>query len=119
MDYNSLGIAAAIGVYGLIEYRRREQIHQEMMDYLYRGLEPQARDRKPPMWTMVTTGGTALLLLASVIFFAYLGVRENSSAVTFFGLSGVFALLLILLLGVLFNNIRAYRGKEKEDTWKS
>jgi len=114
MDYTQFIIPAAIIVYAVFEYQRREQVHRERMELLKRDIEPQPLTRQPNLTTIATTATVTVLLLAISIFFIVLGIKAITSGGALFLLFSMYLILLmIFLIAILRRDIKLYRNNKQ------
>ena len=109
MDYSALALIIGIGVYGLFEYRRREEIHRERMKYLKRGLEPPIVGQKVDFWKLMTTTTSAVILLALTVATFVFGLsRGEYLFVPSLVFGTVFALITVIVVLMVLRDWRLY-----------
>ena len=107
MDLTGLIVLGGILVYGVLEYRRREHLHKEAMEYLQHGLEPPSEPPVPASWRLVTTGAVGGLLLAVVIGLVVLSASLGHYGRPVLVIAAFFASLLVFVALMYFRDRRA------------
>ena len=115
MDRSSLSTliwTAAILLYGVYEYRRRERKHRLDMDYLRRGIEPPPESELlVPLWRTVTVAITAFILIVGAVFLVFTGIRHTGSIMPMIVIACVFLSLAAPLIYMIVRDRRLPRGK--------
>jgi hypothetical protein len=116
MDYTSLAIIAGILIYVAFEYQRREQQHREALAYLKRGQKPPEEAKVVEGWTLFTTGGMVILLLALTAYLAYLAVIAHGNyGRPFIVMSGIGIILATVVGLMFFKNLAIYRRASRKE----
>jgi hypothetical protein len=107
METTSILISLGILAYGAVAYVQREKDHRKTLESVRNGEEvpPPARSVSP--WKLVTTGGTALLLLATAGAILRLGLRGSPTYAIPYVVMALAALPPAALLGMILH--RDYR----------
>jgi hypothetical protein len=112
MDYSSLIITVAILIYGLFEYRRREQRHRIDMEFLRRGITPpQESELVVPRWRIATVAMTAFFTFATAGILIFKGITHPGYRTPLFVIACVFLALSAPLVYMIVRDRRAPRGK--------
>jgi high-affinity Fe2+/Pb2+ permease len=112
MDYSSLIIAAAIAVYGIWEYRRRERQHRIDIEFLMRGIEPPPEtDLKVPRWRIATVAITACIAGGAAAVVIYKGATHPGYRAPLIIIGCIFLSLAAPLVYIIVRDIRLPRGK--------
>jgi hypothetical protein len=115
MDRSSISTliwTAAILLYGVYEYRRRERKHRLDMDYLRRRIEPPPESELlVPLWRTVTVAITAFILIAGAGFLIFTGIRHPGSIMPMIVTACVFLSLAAPLIYMIVRDRRLPRGK--------
>jgi hypothetical protein len=109
MEYDALIMMAAIIAYGAFEYRRRERRHGEALVYLRQGIAPPSG--APRAWRLVTTGFVGFLLVGAGAVLALRGVMMPRYGSGLAVIGGIFLLIALPVLWMLFRDYRAYRDQ--------
>ncbi len=121
MDSNAqftLVVVAAMIIYALFEYQKREQLHREAMEYLKRDLVPPAPSTRPKLMNIVTTGLVCLALLIVTGGFIFLAVKRGGGnmLLTFLSFAFIFGALFVMSLAMCASDIRRYRSERISKT---
>ena len=112
MDYSSLVITAAIAVYGIWEYRRRERRHRLDIEFLRRGIEPPPEtDLVVPRWRIATVAITACIAICAAGVVIYKGAAHPGDRTPLIVIGCIFLALAAPLVYVIARDIRLPRGK--------
>ena len=112
MDYSSLIIAAAIALYGVYEYRRRERQHRVDIEFLRRGIEPPPEaDLMVPRWRIATVAITACITIGAAGFVIFKGITHPGYGTPLIAIGGMFLSLAAPLVYIIVRDIRLPRGK--------
>ncbi len=112
MDYSSPVIAAAIAVYGIYEYRRRERRHRLDMEFLKRRIVPPPEaDLKVPRWRILTVAITVCIAIGAAGVVIYKGITHPGYGTPLIVIGCIFLLLAGPLLSMVARDIRLPRGK--------
>ena len=107
MDTASILISLGIIAYGGVAYVQREKEHRKTLESVRNGEEVPPPARSVSSWKLVTTGGTALLLLASAGAILWLGLRGSPTYALPYVVMALAALPPAALLGMILH--RDYR----------
>ena len=111
MDYTSLIVIAAIVVYVVFEYQRREQQHREVLSFLKKGEKPPEKVQAVEGWQLFTGGAMGIILLGIAVFLVRLGMRAHPQyAMPFFVMAGIGVVLAAVVGLMFFKNLALYRG---------
>ena len=109
MDYSSPAISLLIVLYGVHEYRRRENAHSAAMEHLRRGEVPEAAGSQPRSWGPLLTCAMCALLagFAGILFYSG-GHSRSSSAVPLEIMGGMITVPLLILVLIIVRDRRRY-----------
>jgi hypothetical protein len=103
---------AAILLYGVFEYRRRERKHRLDMEYLRRRIEPPPESELlVPLWRTVTVAITACIAIVGAGFLIFTGVRHPANRTPMIIIACVFIALSAPLLCMIVRDRRLPPGK--------
>jgi ABC-type Fe3+ transport system permease subunit len=115
MDRSSISTliwTAAVFLYGIYEYRRRDRRHRLDMEYLRRRIEPPPESELlVPVWRTVTVAITAFILIVGAAFFIFTGVRHPADMTPMIIEACVFLSLAAPLIYMIVRDRRLPRGK--------
>jgi len=112
MDYSSLIIAAAIVLYGVYEYRRRERRHRFDLEFLKRRIEPPPEtELMVPRWRIATVAITACIAIGAAGFVMFKGITHHGYGRPLIVIGCVFLSLAAPLLYIIVRDIRLPRGR--------
>ena len=109
MDYSSLLLIVGILIYGVAEYRRREQLHRNTLRMLREGEIPEANIAIPPLYRLWTTGFVSVILLVAVIGLVIARQRILYGGDVLFVLAAVFLFMFVMLFRIFIRDIRLRR----------
>jgi hypothetical protein len=107
MDTTSILISLGILAYGGAAYMQREKEHRRMLGVVRNGEELPKPARIVSSWQLITTGGTALVLLATAGAILWLGMRGSPRYAFPYVVMAFAALPPAVLLGMILR--RDYR----------
>jgi small-conductance mechanosensitive channel len=116
IDFTGIEIVALIVAYGAYEYFKRERKHREQLTYLKRGEKPPVPILKVALWQLLTTGATALVLIAATGYVFSLALRNtprDAPSVYLIGFVGT--VITGMVVSMFLRDLRIYRrsaGKE-------
>ncbi len=115
MDHSSISTliwTAAILLYGIYEYRRRERRHRLDMEYLRRRIEPPPESELlVPLWRTVTVAITAFIAIGAAGFLMLTGIRHPEYRTPMIVIACVFLSLAAPLIYMIVRDRRLPRGK--------
>ena len=115
MDFGSLAMAMGIALYGLIEYRRRERVHRTELAYVRRGETPPRTTPRYPVLTLVTTAGTAALLLVSAALLIVRGPGLPRYGASIAAIGVIFLILSVPVSFMLIRDLRTFRSRRRTE----
>lgn len=114
MDRSSISTliwTAAILLYGIYEYRRRDRRHRLDMEYLRRRIEPPPESELlVPLWRTVTVAITVFILIAGAAFLISTGIRHPGTIMPMIVIACVFLSLTAPLIYMIVRDRRLPRG---------
>lgn len=111
MHYTEWIIPAAIILYAVFEYQRREQIHREKIELLKRNIEPPPLIREVTIAKIMAMVIVALLLVVVITLFVGLTLKGNMALIP---LAIMFTAVFIFLFLMLKRDIKIYRETDKK-----
>ena len=115
MDRSSISTliwTAAILLYGIYEYRRRERRHRIDMEYIRRRIEPPAESELlVPRWRIATVALTAFILTGGAVFLVYTGTRFPYAMTPMIVAACIFLALAVPLIFMIVRDSRLPRGR--------
>ena len=115
MDHSSISTliwTAAILLYGIYEYRRRDRRHRLDMEYLRRRIEPPPESELlVPLWRTVTVAITAFIAIGAAGFLMLTGIRHPEYRTPMIVIGCVFLSLAAPLIYMIVRDRRLPRGK--------
>jgi hypothetical protein len=116
MDFSSPAISLLIVLYGVYEYRRRENMHSATMEHLRRGEIPSAAGPKPRSWSLLTTGSICALLVVFAGILFYTGVHSrNSSDWPLEVMGGMMTVPALILVLIFVRDLRHSAGPQESE----
>ena len=114
MDFSSPAISVLIVLYGAYEYRRRENLHGELMDYLRRGEIPPGGGSKTSLWRVITTASTCALFAGFAGMLFYAGMHSpDSSGIPLEIMGGMITAPVVILVLIFVRDRRQFAGTRK------
>ncbi len=111
MDWTSLILAALIGIFGFVEYRRRERVHARRLADLRRGVAPSFERPRPQLISVVSTGIVASILLLLALSVFLMGLATGKAIGPLSAVWGFFGLLFLCVLALFVTTLTRYRRK--------
>lgn len=115
MDLSSISTliwTAAILLYGIYEYRRRDRRHRLDMEYLRRRIEPPPdSELLVPLWRTATVAITACIAIGAAGFLMFTGIRHPGYRTPMIVIACVFLSLAAPLIYMIVRDRRLPRGK--------
>ncbi len=111
MDWTSLILAAFIGIFGFLEYRRRERVHASRLADLRRGVAPSFERPRPLLVSVISTGIAASLVLLLALSVFLMALAKGKAISPLSAVWGFFGLLFLCVLALFISTLIRYRRR--------
>jgi membrane associated rhomboid family serine protease len=111
MDWTSYILPALIAIFGFVEYRRRERVHALRLADLRRGVAPSFERPRPTLFSVISSGIAALLLLLLAISVFLMALATGKVFGSISAVWGFFGLLFLCVMALFVTTLLRYRRK--------